>query len=667
MKIRSKLIICFLVISLIPLVSIGAFNYISAKQVLTNEILNKLENIASVEEINIENVIEETREKIKLISTRLQLKIDLDKYNNNIDRGESLAFLNKTINTIKSAINNFEEISLYDLTGTIVASTNNSIVGRNYANDKFFLQGKSQNELSFLFRDKNNEIKSYLTGPLILDGKLIGVATAIYNLENLLSIFQTYVGLGKTGELILVKRDDNGDALFITPSRFNSGTFLNLKVNKNETNTPIIQSLLKDEKTFTDTIDYRGIPVLAVTRYLEGVDLGLISKIDKVEAFASLEKLEYLTIISGILVAILVIIVSLIIGKSISNPIQKLNNASKDISQGKFDNPIRITRGSDEIKELSKQLDIMRQNIHYTNNHLNELVKERTQKLEKTITELKEKEEVVKTINKQLVSANNELTIHDKMQKEFINIAAHELRTPIMPILGLSELLYNKVINKKGSSLKQETLKEHLQIIVRNSYRLQKLVEAVLDVTKLESRIFKLNTELVELNEVIANVVIDFENIIKNKKHDNDDKNKNNVKIIYEPNRNNKIFVNVDKTRLIQVISNILDNALKFTQGGFIIITTRITNKEKDTNNDKVIVMIKDSGIGIDNEILPRLFTKFATKSDQGTGLGLFIAKKIIEAHGGKIWAQNNTNGIGSTFYFTLPIVKISEIVINGK
>ncbi|HYY71116.1 MAG TPA: ATP-binding protein [Nitrososphaeraceae archaeon] len=628
---------------------------------LTNEILNKLENIATVEEINIKNVVEDTREKIKLISTRLQLKIDLDKYNNNIDRKESLLFLNKTINTIKSAINNFEEISLYDLTGTVVASTNNSLVGKNYANDKFFIQGKSQNELSFLYRDTNNEIKSHLTGPLVLDGKLIGVATAIYNLENLLSIFQTYVGLGKTGELTLVKRDDNGDALFITPSRFNSGAFLNLKVSKNETNTPVIQSLLKEEKTFTDTIDYRGIPVLAVTRYLEGVDLGLISKIDKVEAFAPLEKLEYLTVISGILVSVLAIIVSLIIGKSISNPIQKLNNASKDISQGKFDNPIRITKGSDEIKELSKQLDKMRQNIHYINNNLNEVVNERTQKLEKTIAELKEKEEVVKTINKQLVSANNELNIHDNMQKEFINVAAHELRTPIMPILGLSELLYNKIV--KGNNLKQETLKEHLQIIVRNSYRLHKLVEAVLDVTKLESRIFKLNTELVELNEVIANVVIDFENLIKNKKYD-DGKNKNNVKIIYEPNRNNKILVNADRTRLTQVISNLLDNALKFTQGGFIIITTRITHKEKD-NNDKVIVMIKDSGIGIDNEILPRLFTKFATKSDQGTGLGLFIVKKIIEAHGGMTKAENNSNGIGSTFYFTLPIVKTSEIVIN--
>ncbi len=109
----------------------------------------------------------------------------------------------------------------------------------------------------------------------------------------------------------------------------------------------------------------------------------------------------------------------------------------------------------------------------------------------------------------------------------------------------------------------------------------------------------------------------------------------------------------------------ILDNALKFTQEGFIIITTRITNKEKYDKDNKVIVIIKDTGIGIDNEILPRLFTKFVTKSNQGTGLGLFIVKKIIEAHGGKIWAENNSNGIGSTFYFTLPIVKTSEIVID--
>ena len=276
------------------------------------------------------------------------------------------------------------------------------------------------------------------------------------------------------------------------------------------------------------------------------------------------------------------------------------------------------------------------------NSILNNEVKKRTKELQES--------------NREIALANEELKVHDKMQKEFINVAAHELRTPIMPIIGLSELLYNKVLNKNENSLKQETLKEYLQTIVRNAYRLQKLVEDILDVTKIESRIFKLNTELFELNEVISNVVTDFENIIKNKN--------NKVQILYEPNRN-KIFVNADKTRLTQAISNILDNSLKFTQEGFIIITTRITNKEKYDKDNKVIVIIKDSGIGIDNEILPRLFTKFVTKSNQGTGLGLFIVKKIIEAHGGKIWAENNSNGIGSTFYFTLPIVKTSEIVVD--
>ena len=188
--------------------------------------------------------------------------------------------------------------------------------------------------------------------------------------------------------------------------------------------------------------------------------------------------------------------------------------------------------------------------------------------------EVKKRTKELQESNQEIALANEELKVHDKMQKEFINIAAHELRTPIMPILGLSELLYKK----SGSSLKQETLQEYLQIIVRNSHRLHKLVEAVLDVTKIESRIFKLDTELVELNEVIANVVTDFENSLKNKN--------SKVQILYESNRN-KIFVNADKTRLTQVIFNLLDNASKFTQEGFIIITTRITNKEKDNNNNK--------------------------------------------------------------------------------
>ena len=662
MKIRSKLIVYFLVISLIPLIIIGIFNYISAEQLLKKEILNKLENIATLGEKNTEDVIAENLEKIKLISTNLQLKIELDKYNNNIDRNKSQVSMNNIINPIKSTIKNFEDIFILDLTGTIVASTNNSAIGKNHASDKLFIQGKKlQNDVSIFFKDKNNKIKLYVGSPIIYDGKLIGLVTAIYNLENLLSIFQTYEGLGKTGEFILVQKNDNGDGvLFMNPLRFDTGTAFNLNISKDQINTPTIQSLLKNEKTFIDTLDYRGIPVLAVTRYLESIDWGLVAKIDKLEAFIPLENLKYVTIISGILIGILVIIVSLIIGKSISNPIQKLMTASKNISQGKFDNPISFIGGSEEIKELSNQLDNMRQNIHYTNNHLNDLVDERTQKLEKAIVELKDKEEALKESNKNLLLANEKLSLQSKSQMEFVNITAHELRTPIMPIITLTELLYSKIKKEnktqKSPSKENEKKQEFLEVILRNCYRLYRITEDILDVTKIESQTLKLNKQMIELDEIIRNVVNDFNEIINKKRYGSDQ-----VRIVYEPSKD-IILVNADKGRLNQLLSNLLDNALKFTKEGNIIIAAK---KQKD---DEVIVSIKDTGIGINPEILSRLFTKFATKSEQGgTGLGLYICKNITEAHGGRMWAEANPEGGGSTFYFTLPIVKSDKIEESEK
>ncbi|MDW3627077.1 MAG: ATP-binding protein, partial [Nitrososphaeraceae archaeon] len=467
--------------------------------------------------------------------------------------------------------------------------------------------------------------------------------------------------LGKTGEFILVQKNDNGDGvLFMNPLRFDSGIAFNLNISKEQINTPTIQSLLKNEKTFTDTLDYRGIPVLAVTRYLESIDWGLVTKIDKLEAFIPLENLKYVTITSGILVGILVIIVSLIIGKSISNPIQKLMAASKNISQGKFDNPISIIGGSEEIKELSNQLDNMRQNILYTNNHLNDLVDERTQKSENAIVELKDKEEAVKESNKNLLLVNEKLSLQSKSQMEFINITAHELRTPIMPIITLTELLYSKIkkenkTQKKSPSKENEKKQEFLEVILRNCYRLYRITEDILDVTKIESQALKLNKERIELNEIIRNVVNDYNEIINEKRYGSDQ-----VRIVYEPSQD-IILVNADKGRLNQLLSNLLDNALKFTKEGNIIIAAK---KQKD---DEVIVSIKDSGTGIDPEILPRLFTKFATKSEQGTGLGLYICKNITEAHGGRMWAEANPEGGGSTFYFTLPIVKSDKIEESEK
>ncbi|MGZ5501416.1 MAG: sensor histidine kinase, partial [Nitrososphaeraceae archaeon] len=361
-----------------------------------------------------------------------------------------------------------------------------------------------------------------------------------------------------------------------------------------------------------------------------------------------------------ILVGILVIIASLIIGKSISNPIQKLMAASKNISQGKFDKSISIIGGSEEIKELSNQLDNMRQNILHTNNHLNDLVDERTQKLKKAVVELKDNEVALNKSNKNLLLVNEKLSIQSKSQMEFVNITAHELRTPIMPIITLTELLYSIIkkeneTQKKSPSKENEKKQEFLKVIRRSCYRLYRITEDILDVTKIESQNLKLNKEMIQLNEIIKIVVNDF-NEVKNEKRYGSDQ----VRIVYEPSKD-IILVNADKGRLNQVFSNLLDNALKFTKEGNIIIATK---KQKD---DEVIVSIKDSGTGIDPEILPRLFTKFATtKSESGTGLGLYICKNITEAHGGRMWAEDNPEG-GSTFYFTLAIVKSDKMEESEK
>ncbi|HEY6885937.1 MAG TPA: HAMP domain-containing sensor histidine kinase, partial [Nitrososphaeraceae archaeon] len=257
--------------------------------------------------------------------------------------------------------------------------------------------------------------------------------------------------------------------------------------------------------------------------------------------------------------------------------------------------------------------------------------------------------EQLKKSNNQLAAANEQLKVHGKMQREFIDIAAHELRTPIQPILGLTEVISSRVKDTAEAEL--------LKVVTRNAKRLQQLTEDILDVTRIESNSLVLNREKFNLNDVIVNAINDIiANTISFSL-----KKKENIRVVYEPYKNKNIIVRADKARITQVISNLLNNAVKFTaeEGGIISI---ILEKKKDDDDhhyqEEIVVKIKDTGIGIATEILPRLFAKFATKSEKGTGLGLYISKSIVEAHGGRIWAENNADGIGATFYFSLPLIR---------
>jgi two-component system, OmpR family, sensor histidine kinase VicK len=247
--------------------------------------------------------------------------------------------------------------------------------------------------------------------------------------------------------------------------------------------------------------------------------------------------------------------------------------------------------------------------------------------------------------NEHLALANEQLKIHDRMQREFINIASHEMKTPTQAILGMSGLL----------KYYPERRDELIEIIQRNAKRLQALTSDILDVTRIESQTLKLENERFNIFDLVSEVVDDHRERIK-------DSSNKNIELSYDSDEDGKrrIFVEADRGRITQVLTNLLNNALKFTDEGQITVSTYQNNDSND-NKDEVTVRVVDTGSGIDNGIYPRIFSKFATKSHQGTGLGLFISKSIIEAHGGRIWAKNNTDGRGATFIFTIPIIDVDS------
>ena len=262
--------------------------------------------------------------------------------------------------------------------------------------------------------------------------------------------------------------------------------------------------------------------------------------------------------------------------------------------------------------------------------------------------------EQLKKSNEELAAANRQLQIEGKMQQDFINIAAHELRTPTHSILGYAELLEIE----KSKTHKEE----YVYPILKNAKRLQRLIDDILDAAKIDNQTLSLQKEQFNLKDIIEDIVEGYDKQIKREQEETVlpwiSKRKKGIALDYQPV---DIIVVADRNKVSRVISNLLDNAIEFTTEGSITITaviesTKTDNNKNVANNSMVTVCIRDSGIGIDEGVFSKLFTKFAFTSKKGTGLGLYISKNIVEAHGGRIWAENNNDGIGSTFYFSLPL-----------
>jgi signal transduction histidine kinase len=386
-----------------------------------------------------------------------------------------------------------------------------------------------------------------------------------------------------------------------------------IKSNKQINSTPATLTADKDIRTTAET---RASSLVDSSNLLV-TDLGEYARSSS----------QYSMFLQGFL-AILNIAVTLIVlylVMRIIKPIFALTVATSKVTRGNLDVSVK-SRGEDELSVLTDSFNSMVKSLKNYIKKQNELTKE-------------------------LENANEELKHQDQLKDEFINVAAHELRTPIQPILGLSEVLqWVRARNSNSDTAMNRGEEEKLlEVIVRNSKRLQQLTDDILDVTKIESRSLFLKKVKFNLKEMILEVLTDYEQKIKNR---------NNITLSHKFQDKDGNIIEADRSRLCQVVNNLLSNAFKFTGEGNITVTVG-----RDISGSDIIVKIRDTGTGIHPDMLPKLFTKFATKSQTGgTGLGLFISKGIIERHGGRIWAENNNDGDkGATFAFSLPIKLIDK------
>jgi signal transduction histidine kinase len=381
---------------------------------------------------------------------------------------------------------------------------------------------------------------------------------------------------------------------------------------------------INSEATATATTTDKDIKTTLDTRALSLVDSSnaLVTKLGKYAGNTSQNSMFLQTIFAFLNIVVAAVVLFIVM--RILKPIFALTTATSEISRGNLDVSVKSRGNNDELSVLTDSFNFMVNSIKKYVNKQNELTRK-------------------------LKDANEELKNNDRLKDEFINVAAHELRSPIQPILGLSEFLRsnkgrenNNSSNSAAMSLEKE--EELLDVIVRNSKRLRQLAEDILDVAKIEGGSLFLKKEKFNIKEMITEILSEYEQKIKNIK---------NIKLSYYSQGNDSITIEADRSRLCQVIYNLLSNAVKFTNDGSITVIA----EKKDKDDNFILLSIRDTGTGIDSEMLPKLFTKFATKSQTGgTGLGLFISKSIIERHGGKMWAENNSDGKGATFAFSLPI-----------
>lgn len=599
------------------------------------QLINGLETMASNTMDNLSRQMFERLADIRFLSDSNILG------NSNLTNQEKVNYLR----SMERAFKAYSSISIYDKMGIKIGDTRNIHLGENESDKEFFreaIQGNLYYDSVPTYSESLKQYVIHFAAPLLDENKTIdGVVVTRHPINKINDIFKevissdenmdntnTYIKLDliSANGTVIYSSHDRGSILKVLPnfpeliSQNNSSLF--------NSTAPQIQvndfEILVSVPQGSGHLDYTGSGWFLLLR--ENTDI----------VFGNLQRtVDQFLVISGIILTISIVLI-LFIARTISLPLSKLTDLVIRIGKGNYDSKIDI-KSSDEVGELATNFEIMRQNVHDVNRSLNKIVDDRTRELQEANEELRQNDEYLANVNK-------ELRLADKAKEEFMSMVSHELKTPLVPARGYIELLLRQ---KKIGDL-NEKQKKYANIIYRNILKLEVLVNDVLDGYKIDMGKLKVQKNLVNVKVLISSVISDLDSLIGEKQ----------ITVIVDLRLVEETTIMCDRRRIEQVFANLIKNAIDFVPpiSGKITIISELVN-----NNTMVQFSVEDNGTGIPYEKMDKLFHKFyqvdtsLIRKHGGSGLGLAICKGIVEAHGGTIWIDKGYRE-GAAFRFTIPL-----------
>jgi len=603
-SIRTKLVLGLFPISLLSLVVIGYILTSGGRDALERATFQQLQSVAALQSSRIKGMIDHNLRLLSSIQSRWKLRQALVDFNNGELQAQNRATIERILRAAQRNDNLIWGISIANLQGDFIASTDRKQVGQQVVDKNRFEAAHTKRVFGHFIDGEAGRLGVRIWGPLSLNGKTLGVLMVTADAVEIVKSSQDRTGLGKTGEVVLGRRLDNGDAVFLTPLRFDADAALKRTVSYTNTVIPINRALSGQEDLFLNQPDYRDVPVMAVTQYLPDEEIGIVVKIDQAEAFAPLKKLDRLFWLVVSLSLLAQIIATAWVARSITKPLVSLTKAAEGLSRGEGHLPEFSSR--DETGILARTF------------------RELLLKIDEII-ELRAAKEAAETAN--------------ASKSAFLANVSHEIRTPMNSILGfLSLALERKELNP--------TLRGHLETAYGSASSLLVLLNDVLDLAKLESGKLDLENITFNLHDMLCSRLQTLEVKAKEK----------GLALTFDYPADLGESFNGDPTRLGQVVVNLLSNAIKFTERGYV----KLSVWEEGEN---IRFAIRDTGIGIPQERAGEIFDSFTqadvstTRRFGGTGLGTAICKNIVERMGGNIWLESE-EGAGSTFYFEVPLMR---------